>query len=130
MRFLAIALGALVLAISAAAHGPRVIGIGQKQNGENAGVHRGDTLVVSLPANPPTGYSWRISAVNRRLLRPDGTGYVPAAHPPLAQRARGVVVFIFKAVATGTTTLKLTYANSGKQVAKRFVVRISVDPPD
>jgi predicted secreted protein len=127
LRLLAAIVAALVLATGAAAHGPRVIGIGQKQNGETAEVHQGDTLVLSLPASPRTG-SWRITAVNRRLLVPNGTGYVPAAHPPLAQGATGVAVFIFRVAATGSTTLKLDYA-SGK-AGKTFSVQITVKAPD
>jgi inhibitor of cysteine peptidase len=130
--FVLLLFAAFVFAGAAAAHSPRVIGIGQKQNGENAEVHVGDTLVVSLPANPRSGYSWRLAAVNRRLLRPDARGYVPAAHPPLAQAATGVAVIIFKAVARGTTTLNMNYAGgaSGKTIANRYTVLITVSPRD
>lgn len=133
MRSLVVVLvAAFAFAGTASAHSPRVIGIGQKQNGDNAEVHVGDTLVVSLPANPRSGYSWRLAAVNRRQLRPDARGYVPAAHPPLAQAASGVAIIIFKAVARGTTTLRINYVGgaSRKTIAKRFSVLITVSPPD
>jgi predicted secreted protein len=124
---LLLAVAALVLVGTAAAHGPRVVAIGQKQNGENTEVHVGDTLVVSLPASPKSGYAWKLAAVNRRLLHPAGTGYVAATAPPLAQASSGIAVLIFKAVARGTTTLSINYVN-GKTINKKFSVVIRVLP--
>jgi inhibitor of cysteine peptidase len=121
----------LALASSAAARGPRVIAIGQKDNDETAAAHVGDTVVLSLPASPSTGYKWRISALNRGILRPDATGYIPALHPPLAQQSSGIAIFVFKAIAKGTTTLKLTYVNTSQSnpVTNGFTVLLTVEPP-
>jgi predicted secreted protein len=120
-----LAVAAFVLVGTAAAHGPRVVAISQKQDGENAQVHVGDTLVVSLPASPKSGYAWKLRAVNRRLLHPAGTGYVAATAPPLAQASSGIAVMIFKAVARGTTTMSMNYV-SGTAIGKRFSVLIRV----
>jgi inhibitor of cysteine peptidase len=131
VRYLIVLVATLALVSSAAARGPRVIAIGQKQNNEDAAAHVGDTVVLSLPASPSTGYSWRITTVNRGILRADAKGYVPALHPPLAQKSSGVAIFVFKAVSTGTTSLKLTYVNTskGNAVGNGFAVLLTVTPP-
>jgi hypothetical protein len=124
MRPLAVALLALALVGTAVAGGPRVVAIGEQRNGDDTTVHVGDTLVVTLAAT--AAGSWKLTAVNRVVLRLDSTGYVPAAHPPLAAGARGIAVLTFKVVARGRTTLKLT---SGIGVAaKHYIVAIIALP--
>ncbi len=132
MRVLSVIVAALVWTGIAAAHSPRVIGIGQKENKDSVTVNVGDTLVVALPGNPSTGYSWRVVLLNRRQLRAAGAGYVRASLRPLAQGATGVDIHIFKVVATGTSNLKLSYVSRtrGNPVERLFVVRVTVDPPD
>jgi predicted secreted protein len=120
---------ALVFAAAAAAHSPRIMAIGQKQNGDTANVDVGDTLVLALPANSGTAFNWKLTAVTRTILRPDASGYVPALRPPLAQGAAGVAVFIFKAVRVGKTTLKLVYTKTGsKTPAKTYSTQVRVTP--
>jgi predicted secreted protein len=120
---------ALVFATAAAAKGPRIMAIGQKQNGEVATIHLGDTLVVALPANTATSFNWKLSSVTRTILRPNGSGYVPALRPPLAQGAAGVAVFVFKALRTGSTTLKLVYVKTGSTTpAKTYSTTVRITP--
>jgi predicted secreted protein len=131
VRPLLVILAAFVLAGTAAAHEPRVMGIGQKQNGESTAINLGDTLVVTLPANAGTSFNWRLAAVTRTVLRPDANGYVPALRPPLAQGAAGVAVFIFKAVKVGKTTLRINYIKTGvKAPAKIFTTTVTVRPKE
>ncbi len=127
VRFVVVLAVALVWCGSAVAHGPRVIGIGQKQNKEDVQIHLGDTLVVSLPANPSTGYSWRIVQSDRHLLRPAGTGFVTSSAPPLAQGASGIAVFIFKTVHTGKVRLRLNYLSASNQAGRQFDVHVTID---
>jgi predicted secreted protein len=127
VRVLVALIVALALVGTAAAAGPRVVGIGEQKDGENAKAHVGDTLVVSLGANRSTG-SWRIESVNRTVLRFDSSAYVAAKHPPLTPGIRGTAVLIFKVIARGKATLKLKYVSAGK-VAKTFSVVINVVAP-
>ena len=113
MRSLVALIVALALVGTAAAAGPRIVGVGEQKDGEHAKAHVGDTLVVTLGANQSTGYSWKVAAVNRGVLRFDSSGYVPAAHAPLVAGAGGVAVLIFKVVGRGKTTLKLNYVSAG-----------------
>jgi inhibitor of cysteine peptidase len=120
---------ALVFAAAAGAASPRIMGIGQKQNGGNPKINVGDTLVLSLPANSSTAFNWKLSAVTRTILRPDASAYIPALRPPLAQGAAGVAVFVFKAVRVGTTTLKLIYTKTGSTTpAKVYSAKVRVTP--
>ena len=130
MRSLVAIIVALGLVGTAAATGPRIVGVGEQKDGEHAKAHVGDTLVVSLGANPSTGYSWKIATAQRGMLRFDSSSYVKAAHAPLIAGAPGVAVLIFKVVGRGKTTLKLNYVSAGtpKKVGKTFSVILSLLP--
>jgi predicted secreted protein len=125
VRVLVALIVALALAGTAVAADPRVVGIGEQKDGDNAKAHVGDTLVVTLGASRPR--TWKIASVNRTVLRFDSSGYTPA-RSPLAAGARGVAVLVFKVVARGKATLKLNYVSAGK-VAKTFTVVINVVAP-
>jgi inhibitor of cysteine peptidase len=130
MRFLVALTVALVLVGTAAAAGPRIVGIGEQKDREDAKAHVGDTLVITLGANRSTGYSWKVAAFNRSVLRLNSSGYVPG-HPPLVPGASGIAVIVFKVLARGTTLLKLNYVSAGtpKKVGKTFSVKINVFAP-
>jgi predicted secreted protein len=131
VRLLAVVITGLVLAGTAAAHGPRILAMGQKQNGEKSAVNVGDTLVVTLPANAATPFNWKLAAVTRTVLRPDANGYIAALNPPLAQGAAGIAVFVFKAIKVGKTTLRINYTRTGtKTPAKIFVTIVTVKPKE
>ena len=125
-KLLASALAFLALAATAAAGS--VVGIGEQSAGTTVRLHRGDTLAVSLGANATTGYSWRLSSVDRTVLSPDATTYVGSKHAPGIVGAGGVAVLTFKAVAQGRTALKLAYVGPGRNppTAKRFTVSVIV----
>jgi inhibitor of cysteine peptidase len=131
VRALVVLVIALALVGTAVAAGPRIVGIGEQKDGENAKAHVGDTLVVTLGANRSTGYSWKVAAVNRKVLRFDSSGYA-AAHSSLTAGAHGIAVVVFKVVARGKATLKLNYVSAGtpRKVAKSFSVLINVVPPE
>jgi len=128
VRSLVVLVVALALVGTAAATGPRIVGVGEQKDGEHAKAHVGDTLVVSLGANPSTGYSWKVATANRSVLRFDSASYVKAAKAPLIAGAPGVAVLIFKVVGRGKTTLKLNYVSAGTpaKVGKTFSVVLSV----
>jgi predicted secreted protein len=130
LRLLVVLTVALVLAGSAAAALPRVVGIGEQKDGENSKAHVGDTLVVTLGANPAVG-AWKLVGAVPRQLRLDSSAYVPAKHPPLVNGAHGIGVFIFKVAARGKATLKLNYVSSaaGHKVVRSFSTVVRVVAP-
>lgn len=131
MRLVLVILAALVLAGSALAVSPRVVGIGEQKDGENSKAHVGDTLVVSLGANPTVG-AWKLAGAVPRQLRFDSSAYVAAKHPPLANGNKGTGLFIFKVTARGKAALKLSYVGTaaGHKVVRTFSTIVDVVPPE
>jgi predicted secreted protein len=122
-----LALGALLAAPSAAPRSSeRIVKVGPKANGATVLLHPADTLVVSLPGNATTGYSWRIRAVNRTVLQHTSTRYVPKT--PIRVGSGGTYVLRFKAAMAGVSTLKLVYVRAGRnaKVAKKFTLDVNV----
>jgi predicted secreted protein len=102
---LAASTGAAVLAAAAAA--AALVTVGPSANGKTVRLAVGTMLVVKLPGNPTTGYTWSTKAVDRRVLEPLAIGYIPAGKLP---GSGGTFRIRFRAVGAGTTGLKLVYA--------------------
>ncbi len=88
---------------------PAEVNIGEGDAGETVQLAPGDALVLSLPANPGTGYTWEVQPpLDEEILKPDG-------EPQSIQQNSGKVgapamlVFHFTAIKTGQATLKLVY---------------------
>jgi predicted secreted protein len=119
---------ALVLAGTAAAG--RVVGVGGNKNGEDVTIEVGDAIVVTLSSAPASsGIAWRLAAVNRKVIRPDATAYVPALRKTTVTGFGGVAVLIFKAIRRGTTELKLSYAKAGGSPERTFSLTLKVVAP-
>jgi inhibitor of cysteine peptidase len=115
---------AAVLLLAGTAFAAKTITIGSKANGTTVHVKAGDTLRVSLPGNPSTGYTWRVVKVDRRVLKPAGYVFKPSGPRP---GAGGVETRRFTALEAGTTRLKLGRTQSGSgDVAKTFLVIVAV----
>ncbi len=113
MRRLVIVLAVSIAAVSlaAGAFGSSIIRVGKGDNGKTVRLHPGDRLVVSLAANPSTGYSWHVLRLNRSLVKLTGTRFIPGG--PTRPGSSGTYVLNFRAIASGTTRLKLGYVRSG-----------------
>ena len=67
----------------------------------------GDTLIISLPSNPTTGYSWQATTSDPNIVDPKGSTNVrPKNAPP---GAGGVQNLTFLALKPGAATLTLVY---------------------
>ena len=67
----------------------------------------GDTMEVTLPGNPSTGFQWEVESVDTSILKPSGEPeFKPSSN---ALGSSGQVTLRFEAVAAGQTTLKLIY---------------------
>jgi inhibitor of cysteine peptidase len=114
MRKVNVILSASIAALTLAAGsalGSSVIRVGRGYNGKTVRLHPADRLVVSLAANPSTGYSWHVLRLNRSLVKLTGTRFIPRR--PDRPGAGGTYVLSFRARAVGTTRLKLGYVRSG-----------------
>jgi len=101
-------------------------------NGKAVTLKPEQELVVLLKANPTTGYAWAIAEVNDAVLQQTGMGgYTPE---PATQRivgAGGLAEFHFRAVAPGTTMLRLVYRRPWETSAppvQAFTLKVDVQP--
>ena len=80
-------------------------------NGREMQLKKGQTLVVTLEANPTTGYSWEVTEpLDEQVLRQLGEPEFKAESDLVG--AGGVQILRFEAVNAGQTTLKLAYRRS------------------
>jgi inhibitor of cysteine peptidase len=116
-------LGAGLLASAAGAG--TIVTVGAAANGKTVRLEVGATLVVRLAGNPTTGYTWSTKTVDRRVLRPLPIGYTASRNLP---GSGGVFRIRFRAIARGTTTLRLVYARPFEHTAppRRFSLRVVV----
>ena len=106
------------------------ISIGQSENGETISLQVGDTIQVRLPENPSTGYLWQLASEEDFNLRLISAEY--ATPQSSAFGARGMRVFLFKAVRPGEAEIQLIHKRPWEASAgeNRFAVRIQVQPPN
>jgi len=109
---------------------PREVQLTKADNGKTAEVGLGETLVVALPSNPSTGFSWSVTAPepgNVELL--GEPTYIPPGSTSPVVGAAGTQVFTFRPLKAGTDTLTMGYARSfepGVAPAETFSVTITV----
>ena len=80
----------------------------EKDNGKLVELTVGNTLIIELPGNPTTGYTWEVGSVNVSVLKQAGNTAKFKADTDLTG-SPGKVTLRFKAVGPGKTTLKLIY---------------------
>jgi inhibitor of cysteine peptidase len=102
-------IGGLFLALLVVLIGcaPREVKLTAADNGRRVELKKGQALVITLEANPTTGYTWEVAEIGERILRQVGeTEFKPESK---AVGAPGVQILRFKALKSGQTTLKLVY---------------------
>ena len=130
---------ALLATGCAAWNDPAPIPTGTRENGtlvltradhnRSAELRVGERLIVRLPENPSTGYTWAIDETDRRLLTLDGTDYTPAETGSIG--ARGQRTFTFTARQPGEVTFKFKYWRfweGDASVTERYVVNLRTVP--
>ena len=105
----------------------KTLTLGEPQAGSQAVLQAGDMLQVNLEGNPSTGYMWSVESLDAAVLKVVGE---PEFHPASsALGASGTVMYRFKAVGTGQTTLKLIYSRpfeKGVPPLKTFAASVLV----
>ena len=88
----------------------------------------GDRIVISLDANPTTGYTWQqVPGLDTSVVSYVSEDYeqAPAASPVVG--GGGTDTWTFQAVGEGTTTIALGYQRSGDTTAaESFTVTVTV----
>jgi predicted secreted protein len=96
-------------------------------NGHTYSVAPQTKIVVTLPSNQSTGFSWHLAArPNKQVVKLVSHRYVaPTASNP---GSAGKEIWRLRAVGAGSTRLRLAYEQAGKtnSVARLFSVKIHV----
>ena len=110
-RFSFIALLTLLLALTVAAGcspQQQEVKASIGDDGREKQLKKGQTLVVTLEANPTTGYSWEVAEpLDEQVLRQAGEPEFKSESDALG--AGGVQILRFEAMNAGKITLKLAY---------------------
>lgn len=111
--------------------GPKDSSLTEANNGQPTTIHVGGKVVVELPANPTTGYTWDVGEVDTNILKQVGqTEYNSSSTTPMPGQG-GTQTLRFQAMAPGTTTLKLIYHRPFEQNTppiKTYTVQVTVVP--
>lgn len=94
---------------------PTPVTITDANSGETIELQQGQKLILRLPGNPSTGYSWSQTDTSAGVLTVDGSFTfeqdLSAGNPP-PPGAGGIEVCTFTATAAGQQTLQLEYKRS------------------
>ena|SRR5687768_2895239 len=78
-------------------------------------LRRGQLLAIALDSNASTGYAWEIVEDGSPVLEPAPVPASTAPATPPMPGAGGISRWRYRAVQTGTTTLRLVYRRSWEQ---------------
>ena len=100
--------GALVGVAGCDLWGP-VLRLNADDNGSTVSIPVGGRIIVSLEANPTTGYDWELIELDPAVVESTDVSYVPDPAPPGWVGGGGTAVWQFTALAEGETALRLEY---------------------
>jgi inhibitor of cysteine peptidase len=101
----------LSIAVISSCTTPQVHKVKEEQNGSRIMLKVGESMQIALAGNLTTGYAWEIAENNPNLLEEQGRAEYQQEKTNLVGKG-GIFLFTFKAIANGTTTLKLVYRRS------------------
>lgn len=153
--FILVSIAALALASSAQSTSPppeplppAEIRLGAEDHGRAVQLREGEELVISLEANPSTGYAWQVdqgplAAQSQSILVQTGeafetpqaqgsTDVEPSAKMPLMLGAPEIQILRFQAAQAGQTTLRLVYRRPWEEdvaPAEEFSVSVEAIGP-
>ncbi len=112
---------------SAAPH----VAIGMADNGKTVTAKKGEEIVLSLPANPTTGFDWTLTLVDKTLGQPT-IDFASSTTDPNIAGAGGVRTFTWSGTSAldlrGTHVVELAYKRSWETTppARTFKVTIKI----
>jgi len=125
-----ISLGVVIGAIwMLGACGPKVVKVNEAQDGSAVALKVGSELMVVLDANPTTGYTWGVDAVDESVLAAQGEPAFEASSDKIG--AGGKMTLRFQALGAGETALRLVYHRPWEQdepPAGVFTLQVTVRP--
>jgi inhibitor of cysteine peptidase len=99
----------------------------QEMNGQTITLKAGDSFIVKLAGNPTTGYSWQLADHDEGIVKLNGDPDYKSDSSLTG--SGGMYTYHFKAVNSGTVTLKFDYLRTwetGVAPAQTFSVIIEV----
>lgn len=117
----------LVVAAVACRTSDEGIKIDEEADGTTITLAVGDVLEVALPANPTTGFTWEVTAVDGAILSAAGDWVFVADSTAIG--SGGTMSFSFDVLAPGTTTLEMVYYRTfeSEPPADTFTVTVTVE---
>jgi len=115
-----------VFATAGTAVAAKIVSVTQRANGRTITLKKGYMLRVRLATNPSTGYSWYVTRLDRSVLKPVGSRYVPRR--PIRAGSGGTLIRDFQASRVGRTRLRMIYARARDKAhpARRFSLTVVV----
>jgi inhibitor of cysteine peptidase len=104
---LLIVLGLITSCGSSSSKEVKDIMLDMDDNNSQIELAKGQILVISLEAQPSTGYTWEVAELNELILQQQGEPEFQPTSDGIG--ASGVLIFRFEAISTGETNLKLIY---------------------
>jgi inhibitor of cysteine peptidase len=104
-----------------------------EDRGREIRLQRNETLVITLDANPSTGYHWETSEIDPGVLELTDDTFEPHRNRALRVGAAGTQRLTFEPVADGTIHLSLAYRRPWEaevEPANTFTVHITVAATD
>ena len=94
------------------------------ESGTNVTLRPEGKLELKLDSNPTTGYFWYVKDIDASKIDQLSDDYRADPAPEGLVGSGGHQLFVFEALATGTSTLKLSYERSPQDVAETLTLKI------
>jgi inhibitor of cysteine peptidase len=107
----------------------RSVQLTEADNGKSFSIGVGDSLVITLPGNPSTGYSWEVKSVDSTILVVAGEAQFVSDNTNMVGSG-GTLTFTFDAKKTGSSTLELVYLRpweTGVDPLGTFTIQVVVE---
>lgn len=96
------------------------------ESGTNVTLRPEGKLELKLDSNPTTGYFWYVKDIDASKIDQLSDDYRADPAPEGLVGSGGHQLFVFEALATGQSTLKLSYERSPQDVAETLTLKIKV----
>ena len=96
------------------------------ESGTTVTLRPGGKLNLKLDSNPTTGYYWYLKDIDASQIDQLSEDYFADPAPEGITGSGGHQMFVFEALATGKSDLKLSYERSPQDVAESLTLKIKV----
>ena len=111
--------------------GPTSVKVGGAENNTTIALAQGQELVVTLPANPSTGFTWDIASMPANIATQGAPVFISGAQEttPALVGAGGEVVFTFLCTGSTSGVLELAYHRPWEKKPAARTYRLTINAP-